>query len=279
MIQNQSRRPRSLSLAETEAMRKTMTENFGGNLTINPTQLCRPRSETELLRFLNDNRGSNIRAIGRLHSWSKVLQADEAVVDMSHFDSVELDRSGAEWVVRVGAGCQIKDVLKELQSHGLTLPTLGLIDEQSVAGAIATGTHGSGRQSLSHFVRAVRVASFSGEERDAELNWINATQPLRRSLQEKKTTHCNSSILFHGSGTTLHNIALRRIKNEAGTRFSIVGFGHWEWIPFFTSSSACWRDGCHSLLRDPIGENSVHSLSIRLPSFTRSGTTLLRSCR
>lgn len=39
-----------------------------------------------------------------------------------------------------------------------TLPTIGVIKKQTVAGAIPTGTHGSGRQSLSHFVAAVRIA-------------------------------------------------------------------------------------------------------------------------
>ncbi|EMB14911.1 D-arabinono-1,4-lactone oxidase [Rhodopirellula europaea] len=156
-----------------------MIRNFGRNLTIDPARFCCPRTEAELLHFLDDNRCSNIRVIGRLHSWSQVLQAHDAVIDMRHFDSVELDRSGEEWAVRVGAGCQIKKVLESLQSHGLTLPTLGLIDEQSVAGAIATGTHGSGRQSLSHFVRAIRIASFSGDQRNAKVDWIQANESPR----------------------------------------------------------------------------------------------------
>ena len=45
--------------------------------------------------------------------------------------------------------------LAELAESKHTLPSLGLIDEQTVAGATATGTHGSGRNSLSHYVQAV----------------------------------------------------------------------------------------------------------------------------
>ena len=44
-----------------------------------------------------------------------------------------------------------------------TLPTLGAIKKQTISGAISTGTHGSGKQSLSHFVAAVRAAVFDGE--------------------------------------------------------------------------------------------------------------------
>lgn len=156
-----------------------MNENFGRNLRIEATNVCVPQSESELLQFLDSNRTSMIRAIGRLHSWSRVIEANGAVVDMRHFHSIKLHPSGSDRVVRVGAGCQIKDVVQELQRHGLTLPTLGLIDEQSVAGAIATGTHGSGRQSLSHFVHAVRIASFSGDEGQAKLDWITTDEPQR----------------------------------------------------------------------------------------------------
>ena len=41
-----------------------------------------------------------------------------------------------------------------------TLPTLGAIKKQTISGAIATGTHGSGRPSLSHFVVRLRAAVF-----------------------------------------------------------------------------------------------------------------------
>ncbi|GAA4454465.1 D-arabinono-1,4-lactone oxidase [Novipirellula rosea] len=178
-MQRQRRKRRPLEGHKTAEKAGKMIENFGRNLTIRTTKFCCPQSETELLGFLDANRDSKIRAIGRLHSWSQVIEANEVVVDMRHFRAIELRQSGSETVVRVGAGCQIKDVVNALQQSGLTLPTLGLIDEQSVAGAIATGTHGSGRQSLSHFVSAVRIASFFDDGRHAELDWIGTDQPQR----------------------------------------------------------------------------------------------------
>lgn len=44
----------------------------------------------------------------------------------------------------VGAGCRIGDLLPQLARNGLTLPSIGLIDRQTLAGAVATATHGSG---------------------------------------------------------------------------------------------------------------------------------------
>lgn len=158
---------------------RMIINNFGGNLRVDVSAYACPRTDDELLSFLNDHRGGEIRCVGRLHSWSRLIESKEAVVNMQHFDSVQLHQSGSARVVRVGAGCQIKDVVKELQRYDLTLPTLGLIDEQSVAGAIATGTHGSGRQSLSHFVRAVRIASFSDGEGKAKFDWISTAEPER----------------------------------------------------------------------------------------------------
>lgn len=63
------------------------------------------------------------------------------------------------WAI-VGAGCQIKNLLHQLKQKGQTLPSVGLITEQTIAGAISTSTHGSGRHSLSHYVDAVRIARY-----------------------------------------------------------------------------------------------------------------------
>jgi len=57
----------------------------------------------------------------------------------------------------VGADCQLERLLSELQRlKQWTLPSLGLIAEQTVAGAVSTGTYGSGRNSLSQYVVSVR---------------------------------------------------------------------------------------------------------------------------
>jgi hypothetical protein len=69
-----------------------------------------------------------------------------------------------EHFVRVGAGCRLKDLLARLHSRtDRTLPTLGAVTQQTISGAISTGTHGSGRQSMSHFVARIRAAVLSAE--------------------------------------------------------------------------------------------------------------------
>ncbi len=149
--------------------------NFGGNVTIDPDSLCRVVSESEVLAALQANPGKRFRAIGSLHAWSEAAVTDGVLIEMSGLNSVSIseDRKSA-WV---GGGCKVKRLLQELAKEGLTLPSVGLIDEQTVAGATATGTHGSGNHCLSHFIEAVRVAHFD-QDGNAILSTIDSGKEL-----------------------------------------------------------------------------------------------------
>ncbi len=134
--------------------------NFGGNQRWY-TRRYQPSSEAEVLDILARHSGQTIRVLGSKHSWSNIA-ADAAVsIDMSRLDGVELIERNGEPVVRVGAGCRLQDLLDWLHERtDRTLPTLGAIKKQTISGAISTGTHGSGRQSLSHYVARIRAAVF-----------------------------------------------------------------------------------------------------------------------
>lgn len=132
--------------------------NFGGNQRW-LARRYRPHSKEEVLDILARHSAERIRAIGSLHSWSDIALTPDITLDMSRFDEVR--HCAADGVVRVGAGCRLQDLLDRLHAEtDRTLPTLGVIKRQTIAGAISTATHGSGRQSVSHFVTAVRVAAY-----------------------------------------------------------------------------------------------------------------------
>jgi FAD/FMN-containing dehydrogenase len=136
--------------------------NFGGNLRFTPRHFYAPATEAEVLDILNRHAQGKVRVIGALHSWSPAVVCADAIVDLRHFDSVtvERDADGNVWAT-VGGGCRIKHLLRKLHGLGdVTLPTIGLITEQTIAGAIATATHGSGRHSLSHYMAELRVAAY-----------------------------------------------------------------------------------------------------------------------
>lgn len=152
-------------------MRESTREivNFGRNVRFRPQRYYEPRSEDEVLDILRTHARGQIRVAAALHSWSDLLQSDDAVVSLRQFKSVttRVDADGQTWVT-AGAGCRIKDVLQALRPLGLTLPAIGLITEQFIAGAIGTGTHGSGNQCLGHHMQEVRIAAYdeqTGEPR------------------------------------------------------------------------------------------------------------------
>jgi L-gulono-1,4-lactone dehydrogenase len=158
---------------------RTVT-NFGGNHSFCPASIFTPRNEGELLDVLRDCRGRRIRVIGRLHSWSAAPVAEDVLLDMRHFQEVRVEpREGRHWVT-TGAGCQIKRLLAELERQGAgTLPSLGLITEQTIAGAISTGTHGSGKPSMSNFVDEVRIAQYDTTTGEPVIRTINSGDELR----------------------------------------------------------------------------------------------------
>lgn len=134
--------------------------NFGGNQKWYARRY-RPRSEAELLDILERHPGRTIKAIGSGHSWSGIAAGADIVLDMSALDGVEPTTHDGLDIVRVGAGCRLQNLLDRLHATtDRTLPTLGAIKKQTISGAISTGTHGSGKQSLSHFVTRVRMAVF-----------------------------------------------------------------------------------------------------------------------
>ena len=154
-------------------------KNFGHNQVLRPSAAYTPADEQEVLQILDRHRGQRIRAVGRLHSWSEAVTGDGVLLDLQRLNDVRLQSEGDQLVATVGAGCQIKRLLKELEREGATLHSLGLITAQTIAGAISTGTHGSGRNSMSHYVVGVRLARYDASTGQAIIEELSAGEPLQ----------------------------------------------------------------------------------------------------
>ena len=134
--------------------------NFGGNQRWY-TRCYAPASEAEVLDILTRHTGVTIRVTGSGHSWSDIAANADIALDLSALNSVTPITTNGLDLVRVGAGCRLQDLLDRLHAAtDRTLPTLGAIKKQTISGAISTSTHGSGRQSLSHFVASLRAVVF-----------------------------------------------------------------------------------------------------------------------
>jgi FAD/FMN-containing dehydrogenase len=153
-----------------------LIKNFGRNLRFRPKYYYRPRNEGEILTILQQHRQGKVRVLGSRHAWNDGIKTTDVAIDLQHFQQVEIHQREAgnyqNAYVIVGAGCRIKTILAKLNAQGLTLPTIGLIAQQTIAGAIATGTHGSGNHSLSHYVQSVRIACFESTGQQAQIQTI-----------------------------------------------------------------------------------------------------------
>ena len=150
--------------APAGAGRDARIANFGRNVRFRAERLT-PTSEAELLSMMARHAGRRLRAIGALHSWSPVARGDDVAVDLRHLDRVDVAADGAS--VTVGGGCRIRRLLRRLAAdpRRLTLPTVGAVTAQTIAGAVSTGTHGAGESSLSHYVQALRIATYDAAGR------------------------------------------------------------------------------------------------------------------
>jgi FAD/FMN-containing dehydrogenase len=155
--------------------------NFGGNVDFTPRHFYTPRTEQEVLETLDRHAHGKVRVVGALHSWSPAAVSADVLVDLRHFDLVSVERgSDGTMTATVGGGCRIKHLLRKLHAlAGATMPSIGLITEQTIAGAIATGTHGAGKHSLSHYIEELRVAAYDPATGKARIYTWNDGSELR----------------------------------------------------------------------------------------------------
>jgi FAD/FMN-containing dehydrogenase len=91
------------------------------------------------------DRDQRVRAVGAGHSSSPLVATEHTLISLKRFARLEsFDK--ARQIATIGAGMTLDQAGSALHDIGLAMPNLGDIDQQTVAGAIATGTHGSGKE-------------------------------------------------------------------------------------------------------------------------------------
>ncbi|MEW2434655.1 D-arabinono-1,4-lactone oxidase [Streptomyces caniferus] len=124
--------------------------NWAGNVTARPARSVTPASTEELaaavLAAAAD--GLTVKAAGTGHSFTPAAATDGLLIRPERLTGVRaVDRAAG--TVTVAAGTPLKHLNHTLAAHGLSLTNMGDIMEQTVSGATATGTHGTGRHSAS----------------------------------------------------------------------------------------------------------------------------------
>ncbi|WP_328340782.1 D-arabinono-1,4-lactone oxidase [Micromonospora sp. NBC_00421] len=144
----------------------TAWSNWAGNQHSVATAILRPTTVEDIAEAVLDvaGAGERIRVVGSGHSFTPIALSDGRRMELSALRTeVRVDRDAR--LVTVPAGTTLRALNALLAGHGLAMPNLGDIDAQTIAGAISTGTHGTGAAygCLSTFVEALTMVTGTGE--------------------------------------------------------------------------------------------------------------------
>lgn len=141
--------------------------NWAGNHTYRAARLVRPRTLDELREVVASS--SAVRAIGSRHSFSDLTDTVGTLLDLTGLPAgIRVDPTAA--TVSVSGGVRYGDLAVALEEQGWALAAMASLPHISVAGAVATGTHGSGDRtpSLAAGVAALDVVGPDGAVRTVE---------------------------------------------------------------------------------------------------------------
>ncbi|MEE4299244.1 MAG: D-arabinono-1,4-lactone oxidase [Pseudomonadales bacterium] len=140
-------------------------ENWSGSVRCPGAEVAVPADVDALVATVRAAAGERcLRAVGSGHSFVPFWQPGDRLVSLEKLRGLQsLDGD----VAVLGAGTPIHAIGPLLAQQGRALPNQGDIDRQALAGAVATGTHGTGRGlgSLSSAVERLELVDGRGELR------------------------------------------------------------------------------------------------------------------
>ncbi|WP_300402553.1 D-arabinono-1,4-lactone oxidase [uncultured Nocardioides sp.] len=187
----------------TTSTTKTTWRNWSGSVRCTPQRLAAPTSTAGVAQVLADaaRDGLTVRPVGSGHSFTPLCATDGVQVRLDGM--ARLLGHTPDGRVRVQAGMSLRTLNRELDRLGLALPNLGDVDPQTVAGAIGTGTHGTGDRlhGIAKAVVAVQLVTASGDvvEVDEQHPWFGAVRVSLGALGivTEVTLQCVPAFLLH----------------------------------------------------------------------------------
>ena len=140
--------------------------NWAGNQKASPLSIDAPRSVAELTALVASasEQGQKVKAVGSGHSFTSAAATNGRMIRLENLSGIlHIDRATCR--VTVGAGTRLSELNTLLDAEGLALANLGDIAYQTVAGAISTSTHGTGKAltGLAGQVVAMKLVNGHGE--------------------------------------------------------------------------------------------------------------------
>lgn len=138
-------------------------KNWAGTVSARPAAVHRPTSEAELAARLART-DAPVKIVGSMHSWSAIAQPRGEMVLLERLNRF-LDLDPVRQEATAEGGIVLADLVEALARQDFQLLNVGSILEQTLAGAISTGTHGSGiaKGNLASAVTRLRIVDASGQ--------------------------------------------------------------------------------------------------------------------
>ncbi|HEX4789981.1 MAG TPA: FAD-binding protein, partial [Actinospica sp.] len=140
----------------------TPVRNWAGNVEFRAERVHRPTSVEQLGAIVAGAR--RVRVLGSGHSFNRIADTDADLIRTDGLPAdVQID--AAAGTATVAAGMRLAELSAHLHAAGFALANLPSLPHISLAGTVATGTHGSGdgNRNLAALVRAVRLVGPEGE--------------------------------------------------------------------------------------------------------------------
>jgi xylitol oxidase len=149
----------------------TELKNWAGNYFYQAPQFHKPTTAEQIQELIS--KSSKVKALGTRHSFNEIADTVGDLISTEHLNQI-LGLDPDSLTVSMQGGVRYGELCKFLQERGFALHNLASLPHISVAGACATGTHGSGIGigNLSTAVRALTMVQADGElvrlSRDAD---------------------------------------------------------------------------------------------------------------
>ncbi len=138
-------------------------KNWAGNLTFSAEEFIEVESIPQLQKIVE--KSQKLKVLGTGHSFSDIADTNGTLISLKKIPpEIEIDPISKS--VSVNAGTSYSVLSRYLESNGWALPNLASLGEVTVAGAIMTGTHGSGSKNkvLSDSVIELHLILASGDQ-------------------------------------------------------------------------------------------------------------------
>jgi len=136
-------------------------ENWAGNITYSTDRVHTPASLDEVRAVVKSC--AKVRPLGTRHSFNTIADSRQNQISLQHLDEITIDDKAK--TVTVGGGVKYGQVAPVIEARGFALHNLASLPHISVAGAIATATHGSGIKNgnLATAVAGLEIVTADGQ--------------------------------------------------------------------------------------------------------------------